>query len=161
MITCNCQVITCISRPLPNQTNRKVNRSFLKCPLLLLNWSDSFCWKYRFCNMLVWTSVSCTAMHGQFKKFYFCKYWRDCVMIEVWIKGCWLSKNNQLSLNTKCLGPLCPWQGFGLFSLGIAFYSLANILTSQSRVKRHREPQPIIDSVWFFGWPPNVSEVTN
>ena len=82
-------VATCVCQTCCVYFSLSVKRSLSKLLLLLLNLTDSSCWKYQFC---VWTSVSCETMHNWSKS-------PRGLLIE-------------LKHSIRCIGPMRLWQWF-------------------------------------------------
>ena len=110
------KVVTCISR----QTKRgKIWPRFqimLELLLLLLNWSDSGCWKYWLCNTCLWCGHYFPAWQFTIvSERSILRLWQYCMMNwRSWSlnKGC-CSKSIQLSIrlkHTQYLDPFFVWQ---------------------------------------------------
>ena len=110
------KVVTCISR----QTKRgKIWPRFqimLELLLLLLNWSDSGCWKYWLCNTCLWCGHYFPAWQFTIvSERSILRLWQYCMMNwQSWSlnKGC-CSKSIQLSIrlkHTQYLDPFFVWQ---------------------------------------------------
>ena len=90
VITCICQSSCMYFSPLCQSNQAKFDRDleawWSLILLLLLNWSDSSCWKFQLCNVLVWFGYQIHVW--QFTTGFKSKYWQDYVIMKkkVWTK---------------------------------------------------------------------------